>query len=671
MTKLIRRIVLVAGLVPAALVAQAKRPLAPGDIYRLKEVHEPEVSPDGQWVAYTVVTSDSVRDKRNTDIYMVSWDGSRTIQLTSGPEAETDPHWSPDNRYLGFLSSRGEEKRGAQLWLLDRAGGEAQKVTDIRSGVDDFQWSPDGKRLVFVIQDADPDTADAEKKTPKPIVIDRWDFKRDYAGFLNRRRDHLYLFDLATRKLEQITSGDFDDAAPAWSPDGAKLVFSSKRGPDAERSINWDLYLIEPHPGATPTQLTTYLGNDSGDRGGLGRPKWSPDGKSIAYLRQGDPKFYAYTNGRLAVIAATGGEPRVLTESLDRPVADVSWAPDGGSIYFVLEDDRTAQAARVNVASGAIERLTKGPRVVSGLSVGHGNRIAALVATDAEPAEISALEDGTLRRLTRHNDSLMAALSLATVEDFSSTSKDGTIVGSVLFKPPGYRAGEKYPLVLQIHGGPFGQDGHDFDFLRQVIAARGYVVLAVNYRGSSGRGEAYSKAIFADWGNKEVMDLLGAVDGVVAKGIVDPDRMVLGGWSYGGILTDYTIATDQRFKAGVSGAGSALQLTMYGTDQYVYQYENELGVPWKNPEAWMKVSYPFFKADRITTPTLFMGGEKDFNVPIVGGEQMYQALKSNNVATELVVYPGMFHGPTAPSHRYDIVNRYLNWWGRYVKPLVP
>ncbi len=201
----------------------------------------------------------------------------------------------------------------------------------------------------------------------------------------------------------------------------------------------------------------------------------------------------------------------------------------------------------------------------------------------------------------------------------------------------------------------------------EFFAANGYVVLSVNYRGSSGRGAAYQKAIFADWGNKEVVDLLGAVDAAVAAGVADPDRLGLGGWSYGGILTDYTIATDPRFKAAVSGAGSALQLSMYGGDQYIAQYEQEIGPPWKARDLWLKISYPFFQVDRIKTPTLFMGGEKDFNVPIVGGEQMYQALKSLGVETQLVIYPGQFHGLTMPSYQRDRLERYVAWFDKHLK----
>jgi len=262
----------------------------------------------------------------------------------------------------------------------------------------------------------------------------------------------------------------------------------------------------------------------------------------------------------------------------------------------------------------------------------------------------------------------MAQVQLATTEDFASKSKDGTEVHGIVVKPAAYSPGRKYLMLLLIHGGPNGQDEHNFSFERQFFAANGYVVVAVNYRGSSGRGSVHQKAIYADWGNKEVVDLLGAVDFMIGSGVADPERLGIGGWSYGGILTDYTIATDRRFKAAVSGAGVANPLALYGVDQYILQYDNEIGPPWKTPEVWTKISYPFLHADRIRTPTLFLGGQKDFNVPLVGGEQMYQALKSLNVDTELVIYPGEYHGITMPSYQRDRLARYLAWFNKYLRP---
>ena len=222
--------------------------------------------------------------------------------------------------------------------------------------------------------------------------------------------------------------------------------------------------------------------------------------------------------------------------------------------------------------------------------------------------------------------------------------------------------------MLYIHGGPNGQDDYSFDATREILAAHGYAVLQINYRGSSGRGSKYQKAIYADWGNLEVVDLLAGVDGVIKAGIADPDRLGICGWSYGGILTDYTIASDTRFKAAISGASSALQLTMYGVDQYIVQYDAEMGQPWKHQDLWLKVSYPFFHADRIKTPTLYMGGDKDFNVPLVGAEQMYQALRSNGIESQLVIYPGQHHGITMPSYQRDRLERWVGWFDAHLKP---
>jgi dipeptidyl aminopeptidase/acylaminoacyl peptidase len=361
--------------------------------------------------------------------------------------------------------------------------------------------------------------------------------------------------------------------------------------------------------------------------------------------------------------------PRLIAPTLDRPVSSPRFSPDGSSVLVVVTDDREQYLARLRVADGSLERLTIGKRVVAAYSV-VGGKTAVLTSTPDRAFEVYAADGGALRKLSSQNDSLFAELQLGTTEGLESRSKDGTEVHSVVVRPAGARPGTRLPMILYIHGGPNGQDAYQFSFDRELFAANGYAVLSPNYRGSNGRGSAYQKAIFGDWGNKEVIDLLGAVDQAVASGIADPERLGIGGWSYGGILTDYTVATTTRFKAAVSGAGSALQLAMYGVDQYTPQYDMELGYPWttEGQQRWLKVSYPFFHADRIKTPTLFLVGERDFNVPAVGSEQMYQALRTLGVPTQLVIYPGQFHGITVPSYRVDRYQRYLAWFNRYVKP---
>ncbi len=644
----------------------AKRPVEVNDLYRLRTVRDPQVSPDGQWVAYVVSTLDSAKDRGSSDLYMVSWDGGRTLQLTFTPgDGESSPRWSPDNHYLAFTSSRGGSKTGAQIWLLDRAGGEAQQLTHLKTGVADYAWSPDSKTIVIAARD--PDSAalagdSAKPKTPKPIVIDRYRFKQDRLGYLGKRRTHLYLFDVAARKVEQLTTGLYDETEPSWSPDGRQIAFVSTRAPDPDRVNDANIYVMDARPGAEIRRLTTWDGPDGG------RPAWSPDGKWIAYLQGSEPQYDAYNLNKLAIVPAAGGPARVLTAALDRPVSQPEWTKDGGAILGLVVDDRNEYVARVSVSDGSVEHLTEGQRVVREITASPDGKIAVLAGTDTAPNEIYALDGQTLRRLTHENDSWVAGIDLVPAEDFSARGKDGTDVHGLLTKPVGYEAGHAYPTLLRIHGGPDSQNGHSFDFERQLFASHGYAVIHVNYRGSAGRGAAYQKAIYADWGNKEVKDLLAGVDRVVAMGVADSTRLGIGGWSYGGILTDYTIATTPRFKAAIAGAGSALQTSMYGIDQYIYQWDTEIGQPWKHQALYEKLSYPFWHADRITTPTLFLGGERDFNVPLVGGEQMYEALKSQGVETELIIYPNSFHGITTPSYQTDRLRRYLAWYDKYLKP---
>jgi dipeptidyl aminopeptidase/acylaminoacyl peptidase len=673
-------LILLAG---TASASAEKRRLDFSDLASLRDVSDPELSPDGEWIAYVVRTSNLEEDRRFGDIWMAHWDGNRTIQLTHTVDAgESKPRFSSDGRYLSFLASRGslddEGKEKSQIWILDRSGGEARKLTDFPGGVSDYAWSPDGGKLAVIASDPDPDEIEkkdkktGKEKTPKPIVIDRYQFKRDGDGYLLRLRDHLYLFDVATGKSDLLTPGDFDEAHPSWSPDSSLIAFSSKRGGDPDRHENSDLYLIEPRAGAAPRQLTRFEGPDAD----FGSPAaFSPDGKFLAYLRGSSPTYSSYDMARLAVIPIEGGDERLVTPNLDRAASSPFWSSDGKSIYFLLEDDRSQVVAKVPAAGGAVERFAEAPGVVSGVSVGKAkeakeakeDRLAVVASTPYQPAEVMALEGKKARAISSHNRELLDTIELGALEGIEFESRDGTVVHGILVKPPGYQPGRRYPTIAYIHGGPVGQDGFEFDFTWQILAAKGYVVVAPNYRGSSGRGLQFTRAINADWGNLEVQDVIAAVDHLVAQGIADPERLGIGGWSYGGMTTNYTIATDTRFKAAVSGAGVSNMLAAYGTDQYIRQYENEVGLPWNDIQPYLKISYPFYEAERIKTPTLFMCGEYDFNVPLINSEQMYQALKSLGVETQLVIYPAQYHGLTKPSYLRDRAERYVAWFDRFLK----
>ncbi len=653
--------------------AGGKRPIRVDDMHAFHDVRDVQISPDGAWVAYSVSSVDTTADKGDTDIWMASWDGQRQLRMTTSPEGESAPRWSSDGRYLSFLSGRPGKAKGSQVWLIDRQGGEAQQFTDVKGRLSAYEWSPDAKTLLLVVTDRDPNEPEDERpaganaKAPKPIVIDRYKFKQDVIGYLTQKPPRLYLYDVATKKAEALTPESLEVSSPTWSPDGKSIAFLGKQGKEAERYNTWNVYAIDAHAGASPRQLTRYDGvHASASRG---RPEWSPDGTHLVYAQSSGARQNAYNMTRLAVVAVSGGEPSLPAPSLDRGVSAPRYLPDGKSIVFLVGDDRWEYPETVPASGGRPERLLKGPGVITAMDIGKDGRMAVLSSSDQTSPEIHIFENGKLRAVTHHNDALLAQLSLGATEEFSCKAKDGNEVHGLITKPVDYQPGKKYPALLRIHGGPNGQDAHSFNFERQIFAANGYVVVNVNYRGSSGRGEQYQVAISGDWGNKEVLDLQAAMDYVVSTGLADPDRLGVGGWSYGGILTDAIIARDHRFKAATSGAGTAFPLALYGVDQYVMQYDEEIGPPWKvGIEPWLKISYAFMHADQIKTPTLFLGGEKDANVPLVGGEEMYQALESLGVPAELVVYPNSFHGITRPSYQKDRIERYLAWYAKYLKP---
>ncbi|HKD92217.1 MAG TPA: S9 family peptidase [Terriglobales bacterium] len=677
-------------------LAQPKRALKLDDLARILDVRDPQISPDGQWIAYVVGTTDTKEDKSASHIWLASYDGAIDRQITFSQDSESSPRWSPDGKYLAFTSGRPGPTKGTQVWLLDRNGGEAWQLTDTKGRLQGFEWSPDSKRLALVIGDPDPEdpanqpevpaaapppnttpnntapapntatTTPPRPKAPRPIVIDRYKYKQDVEGYLlSSRHSYIYLFDIATKKTERLTSGKADETSPVWSPDGKSIVYLDNHGDDPDRDAANQVFVADAKPGASEKQITP-----NSSRGERSRPEWTPDGKNIIFVEGDEKKYSAYNMPHLAMVPADGSAAPTrfkATEQLDRGISTPRLAD--GAIYVLVADDRSTYPGRFSTASGTVERLLKPPVAVSSWTMAAGHTVV-LSTNDMRPNEVFVFEGGQLRQISHHNDALFSELDLGRTEGVEFKSKDGTEVHGLLTYPVGYVTGTKVPLLLRIHGGPNGQDEHAFSFERQFFAANGYAVLNVNYRGSSGRGQKYSRAIFADWGHYEVDDLEAGVNHVIAMGVADPERLGVGGWSYGGILTDYMIASDTRFKAATSGAGTAFTVAFYGTDQYIIQYDYEIGPPWE-PKAWdtyTKISYPFLHADRIKTPTLFLGGERDFNVPVQGSQQMYQALRSLGRDTQLVIYPNEFHGIRRPSYVRDRYERYLGWYDKHLKP---
>ncbi len=649
--------------------ANGVRSLTTDDLLALKTVSDPRVSPDREWIAYVAERVDSEADESSSQIFMVSRDGDEVVQLTADDYSASTPRWSPDGKYLGFLAAKGDvEGAKTQVWTLDLRGGEAQPYTSIDQGVADFAWSPNGMKMLLMINDKSADELAAEaaeaagvEAVPLPYVIDRLQFKQDGVPYLDRSRTHIYVVEGRNAAPLQLTFGDFDDAQAAWSPDGSAIAFVSNRTAEPDANANTDIWVVSAAGDATTREARRITSGDGGDSA----PAWSNDGQHIAYVTVTEPELIWYATNHLAMVSADGRDARVLTASLDRNVSAPVFAPDDRSIFFNLEDSGERHLAEYALDSGSINRPIEGNLSVLEFSQHQSGDIAVSMSLPHLPPEVFYLTDDTLDRLTNTNQAVLAQVKLADVQNIHFESDDGTEVEGFIFTPPDYRAGRRYPTILRIHGGPVSQYDFSFNADAQLLAANGYVVIISNPRGSSGYGQDFSAALFANWGVPDFADVMAAVDYAIAEGYSDPDRLGVGGWSYGGILTNYVITKTDRFEGAITGASEVNYIANYGHDHYQYWWENELGLPWENKAAWEKIS-PWENVDKIVTPTLVMGGKEDWNVPIQNSEQLYQALKRRGVDTQLIVYPDESHGISRPSFRKDRWERYLGWYNKHV-----
>ena len=641
-----------------ANTSNAQRWIRPNDVYRLSNISSPKISPEGNWILYAHSTVDSAKDKYQSKLYMVSSDGKETISLTEQTKSFSGANWSPDGKYISFMAAGKEEKEGSQLYLLDRRGGEAKQQTHIKGEVRGYQWFPDGKKILLTIKEFNyADTAKSNVRNP--YEIDRYHFKADNEGYLDNRKTHLYIWHLAEKKLDTLTRGKYNEQDADISADGKRVVYTSNVSSDPDKNDNTDLFLIAAEKNATPEVLTIYKGGDNS-------PKFSANGQKIAYIRSAsEAAFDMYDLRLLCVLDLGSKQSQVISGSLDRSVEQILWTKEGDAILAAVEDDRSQLVYQISPDGKEVKAITGGNGVYSSMHLNKKGDRVALYSDSHVPNEICIWRNNRFETITHLQDSFLAPLKRMHIRGISAISSDKNQVNGILYTTDSLAV--KQPLVLFIHGGPVMQDDYGFDLYRQILAASGYAVAAVNYRGSSGRGAAYTRSIYADWGNKEVKDILAIAESLCKSGIADSNRMAIAGWSYGGILTNYTIASDKRFKAAVSGAGSSLTLSFYGSDQYITQYENELGKPWENQQKWLNLSYPFFKVKQIKTPTLFMASEDDFNVPVIGAEQMYQAFKSEGIPTQLIIYPNQHHGVRVPSYIIHRFNAHINWFKKYVK----
>jgi len=682
-----------------------KRGMVPEDYYRFQFVSDPQISPDGAQVAFVMATVSEDRRTRESSIWMVAADGSSEPRKYTGGTSDRSPRWSPDGTQLAFSGNRDGR---SQIYVIPLAGGEAAPIAGLDKSVSSFQWSPDGEAMILSIR-SDPkedgaaaedeervgegdteatagggpgegeagegasegDAAESgdvtEKEKPKADVkVITWArYKANGAGYLDERRSHLWHLDIASGELNQLTSGaNWNDGGASISPDGSRIAFSSNRtGEEYEGDNNSDVWIV-PTTGGAPQQLTT---NEFGD----GSPLWSPDGRRILYIRTDGP----YDQPDLFLMAAGGGEASNLTDDFDRIARNVSWSPDGGSIFFTASDWGANPLFRLDLESGSTEKLLDAPVTVSNLRVSKDGQVLAFTLGDEKRLpEIWAMDSdgGEPRQLTRFNEPLLAELDLRPVEEFRFTNDKGYEVQGFLVRPVGWAEGESYPLILNIHGGPSGMWGHSWFQEFQMLAAQGYAVAFVNYRGSTGYGFEFQKQVRWDYGGADYEDNMQGLEALLEREPwIDRDRLGVTGGSHGGFLTNWIISQSDIFAAAVTQRSVSNWVSEAGTQQYTPRQMNiEFnGSLWENYELYWDRS-PIKYAHQIVTPTLIIHSDQDHICPIGQAQELFYALKNMGVPTELVIFEGENHGLSRggkPVNLVERLTRMIDWFDAYLE----
>ena len=645
--------------------------MVPEDVFELTGVADPRLSPDGSTIAYAVWKIDKDSNDIKGAIWLAPAEGSSPPrQFTSGNSRDADPRWSPDGTMIAFTSKR--DGGVAQLYVMPVAGGEPRKLTDLKEDVTQPAWAPDSSRLVFVarVRDKEYDEVDDKKRAPRRIT--RLQFKLDNVGWTFDRRQHLLVVAAdGSAPPTQITSGDFEDEQPAWSPDGTKISFASARHEDWDTTLIRDIYVV-PSEGGDPVCVTSIDATCSA-------PSWSPDGSRLAFLYQpgvmDDPH-----HTRVAVASAGGGERTVLTETVDRNCApyftgirEPIWE-DSGSILFGLEDGGNVHLYRV-AADGSTqpELVIGGDLMLTGYDAVGGR----IVHSFHSPTALSELFVGD-RQVTQVGRGFMEARDLPAPERFVAVSADGSEVEAWIVKPAGFEEGKKYPLLLNVHGGPFSQYGNKFFDEFHVYAGAGYAVVYSNPRGSSGYSEAWGRAIRGPvtggpgWGTVDYEDCMAVVDEALKRfEFVDPDRLGVLGGSYGGFMTSWIVGHTDRFQVGISERAVNQFISEAEESDFGPMFKSEIGAYfWEAPDAYMRVS-PSTYAKNIQTPLLIIHSENDLRCPIGQGEGLFAILRSLKREVEFVRFPAEGHELSRsgnPAHRVMRFEIILEWLGRYLKP---
>lgn len=662
-----------------------RRPVEIDDLLKIHFPHQAAVSPDGRRVIFALARLDHDANEWRANLWMVPTAGGEPVPFTAEEARDASPAWSPDGRWIAFLSNRGGRRRGRrraamQLWVIPSDGGEARQLTSFAAGVSQPAWSPDGRALAFATRGT-LDKPEPPGEDEEVIVreITRGKYKFDAFGFLEGFA-HVWTVPLEGGEPARLTEGDFDHDSPAWLPGGREVIFLANRSPDADFSFVRDMWAAD-----VETRLLRRL---TQNRGPAVSPAPSPDGRWVAFAGH-DLRAGSATNFGVWIVPAHGGSAdgvpaENLTASFDRSVGNavgsdarltplfpsVAWTHDGGAVIFYATDRGSTHLYSVGVADRQVRQLTGVAEVVADISAAAGQ----IVYQRMGPTTLDELwvlpESGEPRRLAGFDDDLLAGLEICAPERFGYAGADGWPMDGWFLTPPGFDPGKRYPAVLRIHGGPHAAYGDTWNHYVALLAARGYVVVWTNPRGSGGYGETFTRAVVGDWGGKDSQDILLGLDAAVARGFVDPDRVAVTGGSYGGFMTNWLVTHTGRFRCAVTEVCVSNLHSFYGTSDIGATWgEMEWGAnPWDDPQALLAHS-PIMHARNVTTPVLITANEADHRCPVEQSEQFYVALRKMGKEAVFLRFAGESHTMGSngrPKPRVERLRRLLSWFDRYL-----
>jgi dipeptidyl aminopeptidase/acylaminoacyl peptidase len=667
-------------LLTAASLAAQKPPFDVQAMLRIARISEPQISPDGRLVAFTVQSIDLDQNTKPKQIWVVPIEGGSPRQITNQGTQNERPRWLPDSQSLAFISNRSGT---AQIWTMKPDGTEPKQITSISTEAGGVLVSPDGKKLVFsssvypdcLDDDCNRARLEADEKSKVKARAYTTLLYRHWTDWQSKRRSHLFVVNIEGGPAKDLTPGNIDVppfslGGPddyAISADSTQLCYTMNTEPVLATSTNTDLFTV-PLVGGEAKRLTTNLAADSG-------PVYSPDGKFIAYRGQARPG-YESDRWKLMVLDVTTGKIESITETMDRSVQSYTWSPDSTRIFFTVEDRGRHPLYIIPAHGGPSRVLYSAPSTVDDMQLTlDGKTMIYTEQTGSSPTEIfrTSSEGGGSTALTHLNDDLLAAYSLNKLEEVWVEAADKVRIHSFLLKPPAFDATKKYPVVFFIHGGPQGAWGESWSYRwnPQVIAASGYVVVMPNPRGSTGYGQKFTDDINQDWGGKPFQDILSVADHIVKLPYVDPDRLAAAGGSYGGYMVDWMLGHTQRFKALISHAGVFDLRSMAGaTEELWFPLWEFHGMPWDNPDLYAKWSPSYYVKD-FKTPTLVIHGELDFRVPYTQGLQLFTSLQMQKVPSKLLVFPDEGHWILKPQNTVLWYNTFLDWVGEWLKNTKP